>query len=245
MKLFAFRRRRYRWTAFRLFEVLAANFLYVTVSGNADGVEGENMPNGTVPENIFILSQGGKGHVPMLMWLRELKADRFDIPAHYDYDVVFLGTIRGPVRATMKDAVEAALPKRSFIGMAPNWTEYYRRSKFILAPRGWGRNSYRLTEVLQMGMVPVYVYNDICWLPFYDSLNWSSFAIVARIDQLQEKLAEIGNTSPETVQKMRLREMKLRNSHFSKKATVRHMMTLLKHGFTGSDLRCATYSGRR
>jgi hypothetical protein len=121
MKLFAFSRGRYRRTVFRIFGVLAPNFLYVTVSGNADGIEGENMPNGTVPRNLFILSQGGKGHVPMLMWLRELTSDGFPIPADYDYVVVFLGTIRGPVRATMKEAVEAALPDRSFVGLASNW----------------------------------------------------------------------------------------------------------------------------
>jgi hypothetical protein len=192
MKLFAFYRGRYRRTVFRIFGVLAPNSLYVTVSGNAGGVKGENTPNGMVPGNLFILSQGGKGHVPMLMWLRELTSDGFAIPTDSDYVVAFLGTIRGRVRATMKEAVEAALPGRSFVGLASNWVQYYRRSKFVLASRGWGRNSYRLIEVLQMDMVPVYMYNDICWLPFYDSLNWSSFAVVARIDQLPEnKLANL------------------------------------------------------
>ena len=37
---------------------------------------------------------------------------------------------------------------------------------FNLAPRGFGRTSYRLAEVIQGGRVPVYLYDDYAWLPF-------------------------------------------------------------------------------
>lgn len=43
-----------------------------------------------------------------------------------------------------------------------------QKSKFALAPRGYGRSSFRFFEVLQMGVVPIYVWNDQIWLPFYD-----------------------------------------------------------------------------
>ena len=33
----------------------------------------------------------------------------------------------------------------------PEWENEVKRSKFNLAPRGWGRTSYRLAEIVQLG----------------------------------------------------------------------------------------------
>ena len=39
-------------------------------------------------------------------------------------------------------------------------------TKLNLAPRGFGRSSYRLAEIVQIGRIPVYMYDDIRWLPY-------------------------------------------------------------------------------
>jgi hypothetical protein len=36
-------------------------------------------------------------------------------------------------------------------------------SKFALAPRGYGRGSFRFFECFQLGTIPIYIWNDI-WL---------------------------------------------------------------------------------
>lgn len=51
------------------------------------------------------------------------------------------------------------------------------RSKYFLCPRGYGLNSFRLYECLQLGCVPV-VITDKFYLPWMDELNWSDFAVL-------------------------------------------------------------------
>jgi len=59
-------------------------------------------------------------------------------------------------------------------------------SKFALAPRGYGRSSFRFFECLQLGTIPVYIWNDINWLPFQHIIDYSRLCIVIHIDQLSE-----------------------------------------------------------
>ena len=37
---------------------------------------------------------------------------------------------------------------------------------FNLAPPGWGRTSFRIGEVMQLGRIPVYIYDKLPWLPY-------------------------------------------------------------------------------
>jgi hypothetical protein len=67
--------------------------------------------------------------------------------------------------------------------------ENYRRvteeSYFVLCPRGYGKTSFRLYEVMQMGAVPVYI-ADEHWLPFQQYLDWKQFCIVTTPDRIDE-----------------------------------------------------------
>ena len=56
-------------------------------------------------------------------------------------------------------------------------------SKFGLAPRGYGKSSFRLYEILQLGSVPVYI-SDEHYLPWSDELTWSDFSVVVRPEQI-------------------------------------------------------------
>ena len=55
-------------------------------------------------------------------------------------------------------------------------------SKFCLAPRGYGRSSFRFFEAMLLNVVPVYFWDDIEWLPYKDILNYSTFSV-----SIQEK----------------------------------------------------------
>lgn len=57
-------------------------------------------------------------------------------------------------------------------------------SKFVLCPRGFGRSSFRFFEVLKLGSVPVYIWDDINWLPFQDKIDHSRLAVVLNISQI-------------------------------------------------------------
>lgn len=55
--------------------------------------------------------------------------------------------------------------------------EWSSESKFGLAPRGYGLNSFRLYEIFQMNAVPVIVSNDF-YLPWNDKLYWNKFSVL-------------------------------------------------------------------
>jgi len=57
------------------------------------------------------------------------------------------------------------------------------RSRFALAPRGYGKTSFRLYEAMQIGTPPVYIYDEP-WLPYADKLDWNSFCVLATPEDL-------------------------------------------------------------
>jgi hypothetical protein len=65
-------------------------------------------------------------------------------------------------------------------------------SKFALAPRGYGRSSFRFFEIFKLGTIPIYVWDDIEWLPYKDIINYSKICISINISEI-EKLPQILN----------------------------------------------------
>lgn len=57
-------------------------------------------------------------------------------------------------------------------------------SKFAFAPRGYGRSSFRFFECFKLGAIPIYVWNDINWLPFQAQIDYSKFCISLHVSQL-------------------------------------------------------------
>jgi hypothetical protein len=51
------------------------------------------------------------------------------------------------------------------------------QSKFCLAPRGYGRSSFRFFEAMLLDTVPVYFWDDACWLPYQDMIDYSTFSV--------------------------------------------------------------------
>lgn len=67
-------------------------------------------------------------------------------------------------------------------------------SKFALAPRGYGRGSFRFFECFLLGTVPIYIWNDICWLPFQDIIDYKRLCVVMHISEigsLEERLQAV------------------------------------------------------
>ncbi len=69
-----------------------------------------------------------------------------------------------------------------------------RESRFCLAPRGYGRSSFRFFEAFLLGSIPVYIWDDVEWLPYKEHLNYKEFCISVNMQELpslQEKLSSI------------------------------------------------------
>jgi hypothetical protein len=59
-------------------------------------------------------------------------------------------------------------------------------SKFALAPRGYGRSSFRFFECFQLGTIPIYIWNDQNWLPFQDTINYDKLCVVLHINDIHK-----------------------------------------------------------
>jgi hypothetical protein len=59
-------------------------------------------------------------------------------------------------------------------------------SKFALAPRGYGRGSFRFFECFQLGTIPIYLWNDEEWLPFKNIIDYNKLCISMHVSQINE-----------------------------------------------------------
>lgn len=138
-----------------------------------EGLEGRKETNYILPDNIIVISAGGKGHIPILLFMAENNPKNFSVGKNFEYDVMFIGKVTHKLRKQMIDQYTKLLgDKFKYFDKFADWKTEYNNAKFICAPRDVGRNSFRLTEILQTGRIPIYIYNDIVWLPYYDSINW-------------------------------------------------------------------------
>ena len=67
-------------------------------------------------------------------------------------------------------------------------------SKFALAPRGYGRSSFRFFECFKLGTIPIYIWNDINWSPFQNVIDYNKLCVVihvSELDNLENKLLSI------------------------------------------------------
>jgi len=115
----------------------------------------------------------------------------------------FVGSMTHPVREKMVQILKNNNKYSLFYkGWDPNikmneaemFTNLTFQSKFALAPRGYGRSSFRFFEILQLGTVPIYIYDDIEWLPYKEFINYDDICISiheSQIEQLDTILSEI------------------------------------------------------
>jgi len=111
----------------------------------------------------------------------------------------FVGSITHGVRKNIIDMYENN-PRFKFVSRN-GWTnnvqkedqttfiDYTVNSKFALAPRGYGRSSFRFFEIFKLGTIPIYVWDDKNWLPYSEIIDYDSFCItlhISEIDILEE-----------------------------------------------------------
>ncbi|KAH0785942.1 exostosin family protein [Histomonas meleagridis] len=143
-----------------LFNILNKDFLYVTLVATDAGIEAYT--DMKVPDNVFILSSGGLGNVPLNLFLRDFEP--IEVKKTPKYTAVFFGTVENhEIRSEMARIASETLGDKFLKGSTSveETIEIYKDAKAILCPRGNGRNSYRLTESLQMGLIPIVIYTDI------------------------------------------------------------------------------------
>lgn len=86
-------------------------------------------------------------------------------------------------------------------------------SQLSMCPRGFGRTSFRLTEALQLGLIPIYIYSDVTWVPYADLFNQIGFT--ANMTSIRQLIDELLETPVSQLEQMEKRVAILAKSHFS------------------------------
>jgi hypothetical protein len=203
-----------------LLSVLRPTVPYVTVSQNAGGIPGghSNLSMAIMP-NLLVLSAGGLGHVPIPL-LKQTEEIQNVIPIQdRSYFATYLGSLSNSPRNLRKRLHEQMRNlsltynftyKTSYGGV--NWRTLMTMSRFSLAPRGFGRTSYHLNEILQMGLIPIQVYDDMPWIPYAGRFHEVGFSV--NLDGLAELVLRLHHMPIEEIKVMEARVGALRQSHF-------------------------------
>ncbi|MFA6544399.1 MAG: exostosin family protein [Limisphaerales bacterium] len=164
------------------------------------------------PRNVIVFSAGGCGDIPLPLLLR---SPAFANPAK-DIRVSFMGQLDGYSNVTgTRGKMKEVMQGHAYLGQGPGWRDIMGRSVFSLCPRGLGRASFRMYEALSVGSIPVYIWDDVEWLPWRDELDWSEFSLsvnVAELDSLPQRLAAI---SDEQIRRMQRRIAELYDDYFT------------------------------
>lgn len=170
---------------------------YFTVVQHADGIM-----NYLRAEQVIAFAAGGTGDIPIPLLCDPHRAgdERRD---------VFASFIGSPTHPSRRRLFELARRDARFVVRHTDdidrtqaaFADLMRRSLFALCPRGHGKTSFRLYEALQMGAIPVYLFDDL-WLPYMGELNWRRFAVLAHVDEIAFLPEILDAIAPETIAAM-------------------------------------------
>ena len=159
---------------------LRRDVMYVTLVQHDAGTPDVGSFKDCLPyRNVLVLSAGGWGSapVPLLKGRIAPAAPSARYPHVEDWlrrprrhVLSFIGrTVTSPTRKEMVDSLRASTLPPEFVHIGENWADWTAPAAdtvFALAPRGFGRTSFRLAELIQLGVLPFYVYDDRPWLPY-------------------------------------------------------------------------------
>ena len=233
--------------------ILRPNVLYLAISQGDVGLG----KIGTSHPNILVLAAGGYGHIPIPLIRGEKGTPDLAIPwvpppAKFEQTIGFFGNQKqhGSTRPEMLSQINAACIEKNIslrVGQGPSWQKDMYATKFNLAPRGYGRSSFRYAEAIQMGRIPVFLWDDLPWIP-YAGTNLS-----AEIIGLSAGLRATGNSMREMVESVANMTAKQESEKYDRVKDARYHFTYAgleqqitmfisdPFGINGGNLRCTKH----
>lgn len=124
----------------------------------------------------------------------------------------FVGTFTHPVRKTFYDyyhnnpnfyfSCDHSWSPRVNESKQQRYIDISRQSKFVAAPRGYGRSSFRFFEIYKLGAIPIYIWDDIEWLPYKDVIDYSKICISIHINDISSLENRLLTITPEQYNEM-------------------------------------------
>jgi hypothetical protein len=181
---------------------------YFTIIQWDDGIK-----NNLKDLDVLIFSSGGIGDYPIpLINNPHNKTER-----NRDIFASFVGIINGRhrIREKLRDSLINNTDYRILENIGFDaFRETMERSIFSLCPRGYGKTSFRINESLNLGSIPVYVYDDP-WIPFNDEIDFNTYGVLIHESQIQEIDKILKSISPDKILNLREKGSSIYNEYYS------------------------------
>jgi hypothetical protein len=230
--------------------LIRPDLVYITVVQSALGPAGGTMYHPSQWANILVLSAGGYGHVPLpLIKQRESIVPENKLPKPSPYLLSFAGAITNVKRTALINEFKKEFPSppasRPFYHypFGTEWREVMINSSMIFAPRGFGRTTYKIAESIQMGLTPVYWWDDVPWLPYNGTrADFSKFGFSASLsaEGMRGFAKSIANVTDADLKQKRDYGRSLIASHFTQEGVMSQIASFMLDA-TNSDLRCTPH----
>lgn len=214
----------------RYIDYLPCDKKYFAVSQHDDAIK-ERLPEGTI-----VFSAGGNsGGIPIPLVCSPIPS-KYLISKQKDIFCSFIGSNTHPLRKYISDLLKE---DKNYYIKIKHWTDDVRddemslfldvtsRSKFTLCPRGYGAQSFRLYEAIQLNSVPVYIF-DTPWLPFDGIIKWSDFCVLIDRNNIHNIKSILESITPEQYDKMLAKGKEAYTNFFTLQATCETIYKLLK-----------------
>lgn len=181
---------------------------YFTVSQHDDA------PQELLPPDTICFSAGGNiqgsNIIPIPLICSKLPIEFIDTHKR-ELLASFVGSATHPIRIKMANACKN---NKDIIIYIKDWNPTVSKNEFetfinltlnsifCLCPRGYGLNSFRLYEAMQLGSIPVIITNNF-YLPWKDELNWEEFAVLIDNSQIQDLPNILKSYSTDKIKNMR------------------------------------------
>lgn len=190
---------------------------YFTVSQHDDAIKEH------FPYDVIKFSAGGNmPGIPIPLVCSPIP-DSIKVTKDKDIFCSFVGSITHPIRQQM---VSILSNNKKYNLQYKNWTDKVSqsdltnfiditsRSIFTLCPRGYGKNSFRMYEAMQLGSIPVYIYDED-WRAFTDTINWNDFSVSIHTSDLNNIDNILSNISGDKIKQMQENVIKAYDNYFS------------------------------
>ncbi len=199
---------------------LPKNQKYFTVVQWDDGIL-----NNTNDIDILKFASGGIGDYAIpLINLPHKKIQR-----NRNIFASFIGVINGrhkireKLRNSLKNYQDYYISEKTSFD---NFKEIMESSIFSLCPRGYGKTSFRINESLNLGSIPVYIYDEP-WIPFNDLIDFKEYGVLiheSEINNINEILKSFTSVEIEKLQK---RGAEVYNEYFTYDSCYKQIIKLL------------------
>ena len=216
--------------------ILPAGKQYFTVSQFDDGIS-QKLPNNTIN---FVAGGNMKG-VPIPLICSPIP-QKYMKEQERDILCSFVGTYVDSEKYECRKKLyqEYYNDKDFYFTPLRNWerivtedrftefTNITQRSVFTLCPRGYGLSSFRLYEAIQLGSIPVFVYDEE-FFPFNDVLNWDEFCILVHKSEITDLKRKLESYSKFDIQRLQSKGKTVYNNFFTLEKTCENILRILKN----------------